>query len=165
MAEVPYLLNMAFRSGLGPWSVVILAAGSLAGGNLGSAINIQHAIRSSPARGGEGGADVDAALVTSGNMGSRGIVSGVGAALLVSTPTARILGILPLWAIVPWKVLGDIYGQFGKDPRQVTRKRLAGAPLDPGGDVMYAAHLDGAAFGVFFGVFFALCKLRMGWRL
>ncbi|KAK7993074.1 hypothetical protein PG991_016253 [Apiospora marii] len=160
MAALPYLLNMAFRSSLGPWSVVSLAAGSLAGANLGTAINILYALRSSPAKGRKGEANVDAALLHAGGMGSSGIIAGVGAALLVLTPRARILGILPLWAVVPWHVVVDIYGQFGKDLRQVIRKGIAGVPLDKGDDVMYAAHLGGTAFGVLF----ALWKLRMGWR-
>ncbi|KAK7934517.1 hypothetical protein PG985_000012 [Apiospora marii] len=147
MAALPYLLNMAFRSSLGPWSVVQP-----------STYYTHYAHRRQRAAKGE--ANVDAALLHAGGMGSSGIIAGVGAALLVLTPRARILGILPLWAVVPWHVVVDIYGQFGKDLRQVIRKGIAGVPLDKGDDVMYAAHLGGTAFGVLF----ALWKLRMGWR-
>ncbi|KAK8112384.1 rhomboid-domain-containing protein [Apiospora sp. TS-2023a] len=161
-AVAGYLLNMAFRSGrLGPWSVVVLVVGSQAGAVLGFAGDIRYAIRASSARDKDDvlEAEVDKGLVKLGDKGSSGIVSGVATALLVLTPRARVLGLVPLWALVPLKIGKDVYGQSGQDLRQNEREWIVGE--HGGGNVSYAAHLGGTAFGVLF----ALWKLRMGSRV
>ncbi|KAK8112383.1 hypothetical protein PG984_012909 [Apiospora sp. TS-2023a] len=167
----PHLLSLAFRSCLfKPWSVVLLMAGSEVASNLGSVGRAWLALRASPPDPEDATMEreINECIRRRGCLGASGMFSGVTAALACLYPTARLLRFVPLWLFVPCLMLSELRSGFPpqglregfrKDMEAKKRSEVRSESKRDSAD--HAAHLAGAAFGVFF----AILKWRLGSRL
>ncbi|KAK8063130.1 hypothetical protein PG996_007782 [Apiospora saccharicola] len=166
------MLSVAFRSGLfKPWSVVLLMAGSEIASNSCFVGEGWLGLKASPP-GPEDDAteqEIDRRLRRRGCLGASGMVFGVMATLTCLSPTTRIFRFVPLWLFVPFLVGSDVWDGYGtwqsirarvrQDIEETKRSEVRSESKRDSAD--HAAHLAGAAFGVFF----ALLKWRLGSRL
>ncbi|KAK7959966.1 uncharacterized protein PG986_004820 [Apiospora aurea] len=94
------------------------------------------------------------------------IICGIAAALACLYPRTRVLPFVPLWSVVLYMVGRDAIEQYRLDVRIHIRNalemQLAGYQVSI--NVSHAAHLGGAAFGVFFALVCTYVKYRGNWE-